>query len=282
MRRAPDPLARRSPALVRLVAPILTRHVRHSFHALRVARPGPPALPTGRPVLIYCNHPAWWDPAVLAVLATRLFPDRISAGPIDADALARYGLLGRVGLFPIRPGTAGGAAAFLRAGTALLARSDTLLWVTAEGRFSDPRHRPLALRPGVAALLRRHPHALAVPLALEYPFWTERLPEALVRFGDPVDTAAAGAAEDPRLLSTRLAAGLAATMDRLAGDAIAKDPAAFDVLLAGRVGVGGVYDVWRRVRAWAAGRRFSAAHGPERAVPGRPPVPPGRRAGEAP
>lgn len=262
MREAPDPLARRSPFMVRLVAPLLTRHVRKSFHAVRVTRPGPPALPGDRPVLIYCNHPAWWDPAVLAVLATRLFPDRISAGPIDADALARYDILSRVGLFPIRPGTVEGAAAFLRAGTALLARSDTLLWVTAEGRFSDPRRRPLTLRPGVAALLRRHPHALAVPLALEYPFWTERTPEALVRFGPPVDPGGGGT----NGLADHLEAALTQTMDRLACDAIASDPAAFDVLLAGHAGVGGVYDVWRRARAWAAGRRFAASHVPEDAA----------------
>ncbi len=31
-------------------------------------------------------------------------------------------------------------------------------------------------------------------------------------------------------------------------------------LLAGRSGVGGVYDQWRRLKSWARGRRFDPSH----------------------
>ena len=46
-----------------------------------------------------------------------------------------------------------------------------------------PATRPVRLRPGLAHLARRVPGATIVPLALEYPFWDERTPEALCRFG---------------------------------------------------------------------------------------------------
>jgi hypothetical protein len=49
-------------------------------------------------------------------------------------------------------------------------------------------------------------------------------------------------------------------MDRLAEDAQSRDPQAFSCLVSGTVGVGGVYDLWRRAKAWLSGRRFVAAH----------------------
>jgi hypothetical protein len=51
------------------------------------------------------------------------------------------------------------------------------------------------------------------------------------------------------------------TQDRLAEEAIRRDPAAFDVLLAGRAGVGGVYDLWRRAKAFVSGQPFRPEHG---------------------
>ena len=61
--------------------------------------------------------------------------------------------------------------------------------------------------------------------------------------------------------TNELAAALAATQDRLAAAAIARDQAAFTSLLVGRVGVGFAYDTFRRVKAWARGERFDVSHG---------------------
>ncbi len=59
-----------------------------------------------------------------------------------------------------------------------------MLWITAEGAFTDHRARPVALRPGLAHLARQVPGAVILPLALDYTFWNESRPEALLRFGD--------------------------------------------------------------------------------------------------
>lgn len=253
-----DPERRRSRALVWFFAGVMARQMRRNFHAVRVA--GVPQLPRDRSVVIYCNHPSWWDPAFIAVLATRLFPDRRSFGPIDAAALRQYPFMAQIGLFPVEPESFRGAAGFLKVGRALLAQTDTILWVTAEGRFTDPRSRPIELRPGLAALLAHAPRSVAVPLALEYPFWTEKTPEALARFGTPVETSDP-AASTGAALNGRLAAELEVTMDALARDAQAKDAGAFISLLAGSAGIGGVYDVWRRGRTLLSGRRFDPSHG---------------------
>ena len=44
-------------------------------------------------------------------------------------------------------------------------------------------------------------------------------------------------------------------------DVIAREPERFRELVAGRKGIGGIYDLWRRLRALVAGRRFDPAHG---------------------
>jgi len=99
-----------------------------------------------------------------------------------------------------------------------------------------------------------------VPMAVEYPFWNERLPEALVAFGPvlrPTDAPGRSADEWTAILARELEA----TQDRLAAAAQTRDPAAFTTLLSGRVGVGFVYDAVRRAGAWLRGERFDAAHG---------------------
>ncbi|MBM9595186.1 lysophospholipid acyltransferase family protein [Rhodobacteraceae bacterium MCCB 386] len=241
----------RSPAMVRFFAGVMRRQMARAFRAVRISQPEPD-LPEDRPLLIYCNHPSWWDPALLIVLASELFPRREAYGPMEAAAIERYRFMKRIGIFGIEPDSPRGAAAFLREGAAILADSKRMLCVTAQGRFADPRVRPVAIRRGVSRLMRRVPEALAVPLALEYPFWTEKRPEALARFGQPL---AASKADHETMEQA-----LTQTMDRLAEDAMAADPAGFRRLVQGRSGVGGVYDLWRRGRAVLRGERFHAAH----------------------
>jgi hypothetical protein len=42
--------------------------------------------------------------------------------------------------------------------------------------------------------------------------------------------------------------------------AIGRDPAAFETLLDGRAGVGGWYDLWRRLMFWRRGQKFAGRH----------------------
>jgi 1-acyl-sn-glycerol-3-phosphate acyltransferase len=255
-----DPIAQRSPRLLRFFGGVMAHQMRRNFHAVRLAKPGLPELPQNRPVIIYTNHPSWWDPAFIILLAARHFSDRPGYGPIDSAQLYRYPFLARLGVFGIEPGGARGGMIFLRTGLAILDNPRAMLWITAEGNFTDARTRPVRLRPGLAHLVRRVPHAAVLPFAIEYPFWNERSPEALGRFG-PVFEAGTLALLAADQVTDILVRGLEATMDSLATDAMARDPSRFVSLLSGRVGVGGVYDVWRRLRANAAGEPFHAGHG---------------------
>jgi len=229
------------------------------FHAVRLSLSGLPRGFEGRPLIICGNHPSWWDPALYILLCTVLFRGRRGYGPMDAKALGNYGVFERMGVFGIALDSPRGAARFLSTSLRILSDPASILWITAEGEFADPRRRPLQLRPGIAHLARRVPDAVILPMAVEYLFWNESRPEALVRFGDPIET---GSHRNVAEWTSHLEHELARTMDTLAAESIGRDPGLFRTLLRGGAGVGGIYDLYRRSRALAAGRRFDPRHEP--------------------
>ena len=265
MRSDPQAIPQISPLMWRWFSAYAGRFLRRHFHAVRLSRAA--AVPSPRhdePLVVYANHPSWWDPMIAIFLAQRLWPGRRHYFPIDAAMLARYRFFARLGFFGVEPDSARGAANFLRSAGAILASGNACLWVTAQGRFADVRQRPIELKAGLAHLARRAERGHVVPLAVEYPFWTERTPEALLRFGTPIDLGEVSGRERPvddwQILFVRR---LTDTMDALASDAIARDAAAFETLLTGATGTSAVYDAWRRLRALARGRRFDPSHVPE-------------------
>jgi hypothetical protein len=173
--------------------------------------------------------------------------------------LARYRVFARLGFFGIESGTRNGAATFLHVGGAILSQPQAVLWITTEGQFTDPRQRPIRLKPGLGHLARGIGVGALLPLALEYPFWEERFPEALVRFGELV-WIEDGAARDAAW-TTLLEQRLEATLDALALEACQRQREAFEVLLKGSAGLGGVYDLWRLRRARLRGEAFRHEHG---------------------
>ena len=255
-----DPVALRSELLFRLFGFYLQLRLRGSFHAIRLSGPSP-VLPPERPVILFSNHPSWWDPALYLVLANILFPGRPGFGPMDQQALARYGFFRRLGIFGIGKNSAAGARRFLEVARAVLASRGgggrAMVWVTAEGDFTDPRRRPVSLRPGISHLARAVPDALLLPLAIEYVFWNESRPELLVRFGNPIP---ADPSIRPAEWNRLLQEALSREMDALASDSMSRDKKRFRPLLRGSAGSSWIYDLYRRMRAGRAGRPFTPAH----------------------
>ncbi|MBN1240451.1 MAG: lysophospholipid acyltransferase family protein [Gammaproteobacteria bacterium] len=245
-----------SPLLLAVAEPYLRRYAAKHFDSVRIALDGPmPAL--DGPTVLYANHASWWDPVVILLLIRRHYPDWRFHGPIDASALRRYPWLERLGLFGIEPESPRGAARFLDVAGALLHAPQTGIAMTAQGRFADVRERPVTLKRGLAVLMGNRPDVRAIPLAIEYVFWNERLPEVLVRCGQSPVRAAG---EPLERLQARLESGLEHELDLLARDAVARDPCRFERVIEGRQGVGWLEDLPLRMRALARGRRFDAAH----------------------
>ncbi len=237
------------------------RYLRKNFHAVRLSRGSSVTDLAGQPLLIVANHPSWWDPLVCAQLTT-LFPRRISYAPFDAEALKKYPIFPKLGFYPIEADTNQGAIQFLRVTLGLLEKPDSAVWITAQGRFADVRERPVLLKPGVGHLAAKLTSGVILPLALEYTYWEERFPEALARFGPPLFLRE-GRDRSADEWTRTIAAALEATQDALRDDALSRNPGRFDTLLGGSVGIGGLYDWFRRGTAWFRGERFGAGHGKE-------------------
>lgn len=245
--------------LMRLFRCYAVRYVRKQFHAVRLSASGS-TFPQncGDPLLIVLNHPSWWDPMIGIVLSS-LIEDRDQFAAIDAVAMTRYAFFKRLGFVGVDTQSLRGAAEFLRTGTTILAQPDRVFWVTAQGRFSDARQRPLALQAGVGHLAARLGRGIVLPVALEYAFWTERTPEALIRVGEPLRIDNHTGLSGKEWLAL-IEDALTRNLDVLNAETMTRDPARFHDLLAGRSGVGGIYDLYQRFRAALRGESFNPAH----------------------
>jgi 1-acyl-sn-glycerol-3-phosphate acyltransferase len=238
------------------------RYVRRHFHSLRISGSGPPPDARGLPLVIYSNHASWWDALVCLVVKDEFFRDRTAFAPMDAAMLERYRMFGRLGFFGVEQRTRRGAAQFLRTAEAVLQSSQHLLALTPQGRFADVRERPLRFEAGLGHLAARAQSALFVPLAAEYVFWEERLPEILLRFGQPVEIQPhRRGASDADCWTSLFEQRLSETQDALAVEAQHREPMDFQVVLRGGAGPGGIYDWWRSFIAKLRGETFRKEHG---------------------
>lgn len=251
-----------SPWLSRWFRRYARRFLRKHFHAVRVLEThGLTSAFPELPVVVFLNHPSWWDPLACLFLADLHFGARESFGPMDAEAFRRYPLLSKVGFFPVERTGARGAAEFLQLATSILRTPRRMLWLTPQGKFADVRARPVQLERGLAHLAARVAPAVFLPLAVEYSFWEERTPEILLAWGTPLFTAnhqdSCGADD----WSSALERTLQDAQDALAAAAQRRQPNEWAVVLRGRSGTTAVYDWWRSSRARISGRSFTSAHG---------------------
>ena len=263
MTAAETPLPRRVGWLLNGFRWYVRRFLRKNFHAVRLSLGSADIPDDGEPLLIVMNHPSWWDPMLGAFLLD-LFPKHEHYAAIDAEMIEKYSIFKKLGFFGIDTKSLRGAAQFLKTGTAILSAPGRVVWVTAQGVFADVRQRPLNLKPGVGHLTARLSRGWVLPVALEYCFWNERAPEALVSVGDPLPITPAPA----KVWNERIEVALARTLDGLNADAVSRDPTRFRTLLGGKTGAGGMYDFFRRLGSWARFRRFDPTHDPTKAVRG--------------
>jgi 1-acyl-sn-glycerol-3-phosphate acyltransferase len=229
------------------------------FHGLRLAN-GIRFPQAGGPLIVYSNHASWWDPLAFILMSRHFLPEANHYAPMESRALKHYGFLRRLGIFPVETTTQRGAAQFLQDVKKILSTPKAVLWLTPEGRFSDVRTRPLVFRAGLATIVSRIGPCTVVPLAAEYTFWDERLPEMLFSCGQPIFV------DENQCLpvtvwNDRLQEALAATQDELASLSQLRDPSRFETLLSGKVGISGVYEGWKRLVALMTGRAYQGSHG---------------------
>ncbi len=248
-----------SPRLVSLFLAYLSWYLPRQFHALRVAHAE--RFPAAAHPLIVCiNHPSWWDPLTILLLSRYVAPHRFAHAPMEAEALEHYGFFRRIGAFPVDNRSPRAAAQFLRQAKEILASPQAILWMTPEGQFTDVRDRSTAWKAGSAALTRHLDACTVVPLAIEYTFWDERLPEILCLVGEPIQFSKHDE-ENIDARNSRLQTAMVTAQDQLTTRSIQRDASLFTTVFAGRAGVSAFYDLWQRVKAVIKGTQYNAEHG---------------------
>jgi 1-acyl-sn-glycerol-3-phosphate acyltransferase len=231
----------------------LRGYLKKHFSAIRLAKPGLPAIPAGEPIIGIMNHPAWWDPIFGLVIIEHGLAKWSHYGAMDRDALESFQFFKRLGFFGVERGSARGAVRFLKIAQAILDQPSSALWLTPQGRYADARERPAVLMSGLSRLLEKTKRGYLLPLAIEYPFWDQRLPEGLALFGEPISLADNPGKSHDWWQETASNA-LMATQDQLANLAVHRDPNDFETLIAGKTGMATVYGPWRAMMAWWRGR----------------------------
>jgi 1-acyl-sn-glycerol-3-phosphate acyltransferase len=229
---------------------ILAPMIRKSWHAVRLAGDtGDQALRdlathTG-PAIIAMNHHAWWDPMIGMWLAATYLPGRPGYAPMQADQLAKFAILKKLGVFGVDPDNPASLQAmvdYLRQRWA--AEPSAALWITPQGQFCDIRE-PIRIRPGISAIAASLPvPPRVVSITSEMVFWTEKQPELLLR----------AVTIDPPALPTTAAwhrvitRAMQANADALATLARKRDPDAFTTI-GGRnaSSTNPFYDLWLKL-----------------------------------
>jgi 1-acyl-sn-glycerol-3-phosphate acyltransferase len=241
------------------------RFVGRNFNAVRVSGLEHLVQAAGKPLVCFANHPGWWDPMTAVLMTDCFFPDRQFAAPMDGEALRKYPVLEKLGFFPVQRDTSSGTKEFMKTSRGLL-NAQTILWITPTGKFHDVR-KPEAFLKGLSLLVNKDFQGVTLPMAIEYTFWNERSPEMLIQFGPAL--AADDLSADLELRTWELEQALGQAQRQLADLAVARDPDGFTTIAMGRAGIGGIYDLWRRMVARLRGQAFNDRHGTEELEPGR-------------
>ena len=244
---APDP------SLHGLHVPALF-HAAHECAAGRLM--GPAGRPAGGPVIVYSNHPAWWDAAVYILAADRFLPAYESYAPIDAamlEAIRRLRPHRRLRGRSRQPARRGGFPAHQR-------RDPVVAEPRALGHRAGPLQR--CARASARAQARRRaapelaPDCTVLPLAIEYGFWLERGAEAFIAFGQPMRGPGPSGSCAPCPPGSGSRRTLTATLDRLSADVQSRDPARFRAVLGAAPASAASMTAGAGIAAILRGRRF--------------------------
>jgi len=260
------------PRIGRVFAWIAERLLRKSFHAVRLERGSRGDLEALRahagPILLLLNHPSWWDPLIVAFLRRRAFGDRSVIGTMESRELERFAIFRRVGVFGIDPDDPASVRTLLREFSRRLGHDPRALGaITPQGRFTDPRE-PISIRPGAALVLAAHPTMRAAALSIEYPFWSSKRPEVLLRLRAIDAPSGPDAPADARSWHRCCEAAMERGRIELSALSIARDADAFETLVDGSKR-GGPYAWWLRITGRGAeidAARRQRSHAP---MPGR-------------
>jgi chlorobactene lauroyltransferase len=216
---------------------------------------GPLPHPAEGPLVVYMNHPGWWDGYMAFLLDKIVFRERFESYiMMEEKQLRAYRFFTLCGAFSVdrkRPGDAERSVNYIS--RLLRERRNRILWILPQGRIAPNDQRPLRVFPGAARVALRS-GALLWPVALRYEFRGEQRPEAFIRVGPP--HLPQPGTNDEALTET-IRARLTTAVDALRDEVNADRLDHYRVLLAGRPGIDKLFDSFLQLLPW---RRLPRRH----------------------
>ncbi len=203
-----------------------------------------------RPLLIYANHPGWWDPLLAFFVVRRTGRDGYMMG--EERTLRTFRFFRWMGGFSVDRSNARDVAQSIRYAAERLTSPATALWIFPQGEIVPPDKRPVAFFPGIAHILRRTPVCVAVPAAIRYEFADQPRPEAFLDFG-PGEVMRRSDIGDLTELTHRLQQRLTERLDRLREDVWERRREGFTLALRGTRSVS---DIYADAVAWLIGKKM--------------------------
>jgi chlorobactene lauroyltransferase len=183
--------AQKNPLLNKLIYTALIKSgLRNSFFRVNLRQATPSPKPGGPPVLLFCNHSAWWDGhLVMALNEERL--KRNGYVMVEHTQLVRYQFFRAIGAYSVDRQDARSAIETLTYCTELMTTVPNIMMLIApQGEILANDIRPLTFFGGVGRVVKevaeRVGACAAYPIALRYEFIGEQKPEAFISVGAPL------------------------------------------------------------------------------------------------
>jgi chlorobactene lauroyltransferase len=205
-------------------------------YAVRGALPGP----GDGPLIVYLNHPGWWDGYMCFLISRELLRGGFDGYiMMEEPQLRAYRFFSWCGAFSIdrhSPRAAARSVAYVS--RLLRERRDRALYIFPQGAIAPNDRRPMQIYPGIAHIVRRVGGATLLPVALRYEFRGEQRPEAFLLLGP----AHREDGRDVRALGIAVGRRLTESADTLRDLVVSEQLAGFQTLARGRPGVNRVFD----------------------------------------
>jgi chlorobactene lauroyltransferase len=241
--------ARKNPFFNKLIyAALIKSGLRSSFFRVNLRQAAPSPGPDGPPVLLFCNHSAWWDGHLVMALNEERWK-RDGYVMVEHKQLVRYQFFRTIGAYSVDRQDARSAIETLNYCTELMTRVPNIMMLIApQGEILANDIRPLTFFGGVGRVVKEVTEQVgacaAYPIALRYEFIGEQKPEAFVSVGAPLLWHKADAASAKEIV-TRMQSALTHELDGLREDVVAYKLHSFETLVDGAWSINRWWDALR-------------------------------------
>ncbi len=137
------------------------------------------------PIIMFAPHHNWWDGMMGYVICNRIFKKEIR---IMIEELNRFPLIRRGGAFSVNKKSPQASMPAIKYAVDCLGDPNNILYIFPEGIIKPPNHRPLELQTGMTYIAekaaKKYGKVALMPVAVNYCFLRENVPEILIDFGD--------------------------------------------------------------------------------------------------